>query len=294
MLKPNFLLFVATIFFLQSCHQGERGEKALKNYITSADTLAMSGTDLADLSSDERYVIRKADIRCRVPNVQEAVAGLEAFAVMAGGFVQESHTRNELVSKKLVEYGNDSVKTAQVYRPAADVLIRVPYFALDTLSDEVNRIAAFIDYRNMSRDDVTLAFIANMLKNEQAGDNKPTVSAGAEKVEGRQYTDAKHEQQVDRRIANLAMLDDSRFATLKLELYQPEQVAVFVTQNADKMVAAGFGEQISKSLGYGADILKGGLLMIVTLWPVWLVAVPVVLLYRKRVKRTKVLIVQNT
>lgn len=294
MQKPNFLLFAAIIVFFQSCHQGEVSNKALENYIASADTIAMSGADLVDLSSDERYVIRKGDIRCRVHNVQEAVAGLEAFAVMAGGFVQESHTRNEFVSKKSVEYGSDSVKTAQVYRPVADVLIRVPYFALDTLSDEVNRVAAFVDYRNMSRDDVTLDFIANMLKNKQAGGTQPAVPADGQKVEGRQYTDAKQEQQVDRRIANLAMLDDSRFATLKLELYQPEQVAVFITQNADKMVAAGFSEQISKSLGYGVDILKGLVLVIVTLWPAWLMAVPVVLLYRKRVKRAKPLNVQNT
>lgn len=288
MLKPKLFLIATTAIILQSCNGGETGRKAMENYLASADTIAMSEAGLANLASDERYVIRKADVRCRVADVQDAVAQLENFVAMAGGFVQESHTSNRIVRSKAAAYRNDSVKTAQVYQPTADMVIRVPFYALDTLADEINRIASFIDHRNMTREDVTLSFISNVLKNEQPGtaNTAPAKPATAREVTANQYADNKHERHVDRRIANLSMLEDSRYATLKLQLYQPEQVVLFITQDADKMVAAGFGEKIVKSLGYGMDIVKGLILILVTVWPLWILAAIVIIIFRKRLRKT--------
>ncbi len=292
MLKLKFLLVaIAMTVFMNACTEGESGRKAMENYLASADTIALSETDLANLASEDRYVIRKADIRCRVTDLEAAVAQLEGFIKMTDGFVQESHTTNSVISNKSVPYRDDSLKTAQVYRPTADMVIRIPVYALDTLSYEISRIASFVDYRNMTRQDVTLSFISNILKNEQPAAAKTTVSAAApaadNQVSARQYTDSKYQQQVDRRIANLSMLDDSRYATLNVQLYQPELVAVFITQDANKMVTAGFGEKIGNSLGYGLDILKGLTLILVTLWPIWIVGATVFVIYRKWVKRTK-------
>jgi len=292
MLKPRLLLVVvAATVFLNACTEGETGRKAMENYLAGADTITMSEADLANLASEERYVIRKADIRCRVADLEAAVAQLESFIKMADGFVQESHTTNSVISSKSVPYRDDSLKTVQVYRPTADMVIRIPVYALDTLSDEISRIASFIDHRNTTSEDVTLSFISNILKNEQPAAAKTTVpsAAPAEKKEvaARQYDDGKYEQQVDRRIANLSMLDDSRYATLNVQLYQPELVAVFITQDANKMVTAGFGEKIGNALGYGVDIVKGLILVLVTLWPLWISGAVVFAVYKKWLKRTK-------
>ena len=286
------LVIIALVISFQSCQNSpEAEEQALKSYVGSADTGVMTGSDFEDLTSDSRKVIRKADIRCRVKNVQEAVGKLEAFTTMAGGFVQESHTKNQVVSEKSTPYMGDSVKTAQVYNTTANLVIRIPYYALDTLATEITNVAAFIDHRDMTRDDVTLQFISNVLKNREAVKTAATAekqkATADKKTEVLQYKDDNASQQVDRRIANLSILDDSRYATLSLELYQPQQATVFVTQDVDKLIAPSYGEKIADAMAGSIEIIKGFTLIIITTWPVWIAAIAIIIYFKRSARKRK-------
>lgn len=287
-----FPVIIASVISFQSCQNNpELEEQALQSYIASADTGVMTGSDFEDLTSDSRKVIRKADIRCRVKNVQDAVSKLETFTTMAGGFVQESHTRNQVVSEKSTPYTGDSVKTAQVYNTTANIVIRIPCYALDTLATEITNVAAFIDHRDMTRDDVTLQFISNVLKNREAVKTVATAekqkAPADKKTEVLQYRDDNAGQQVDRRIANLSILDDSRYATLSLELYQPQQATVFVTQDVDKLIAPSYGEKITDALTGSIEIIKGFILIIITTWPVWIAAIAIIIYFKRLARKRK-------
>lgn len=297
--KISPLLF-ATVLFFSACHNNpDAEEKAMNEYIAGADSMATStSSDMADLTSDARKVIHKVDIRCRVDNVQQAVQELEAFTVFVDGLVQESRMQNDIVSEKSVVYKDDSVKTAQVYNTTAYMVIRVPVYALDTLSSKISAISAFTNHRNMVREDVTLQFLSNILKNRQAQENKQTAKKVASVKTDKptdmvQYQDNNANQQVDRRIANLSILDDSRYATLKLELYQPGQVAVMVTQNIDKQVTASFGEQLLLAVGKSVDMIKALLLWVVATWPLWVALAAIWMWYKRTAKRRKALLVQG-
>lgn len=297
--KISPLLF-ATVLFFSACQNNPAAEeKAMNEYLAGADSVATSTSpDMADLTSDARKVIHKADIRCRVDNVQQAVKELEAFTVLANGLVQESRTQNDIVNEKSVVYKDDSVKTAQVYNTTAYMVIRVPVYALDTLSSKITAISAFTNHRNMVREDVTLQFLSNILKNRQTEENKQAAKKVAatkteKPVDVVQYQDNNANQQVDRRIANLSILDDSRYATLRLELYQPGQVAVMVTQNIDKQVTTSFGEQLLQAIGKSVDMIKALLLWLIATWPLWLALAAILFWYKRTAKRRKALLIQS-
>lgn len=230
--------------------------------------------------------------------MQQAVKELEAFTVLANGLVQESRTQNDIVNEKSVVYKDDSVKTAQVYNTTAYMVIRVPVYALDTLSSKITAISAFTNHRNMVREDVTLQFLSNILKNRQTEENKQAAKKVAatkteKPVDVVQYQDNNANQQVDRRIANLSILDDSRYATLRLELYQPGQVAVMVTQNIDKQVTTSFGEQLLQAIGKSVDMIKALLLWLIATWPLWLALAAILFWYKRTAKRRKALLIQS-
>lgn len=284
---PLFLVVIAC--FSACANDPAAEERAMNEYLASADSVATSSSpDLADLTSDARKVIRKAYIRCRVDNVAHAVKELEQFAEDAGGFVQSSHTENDIISEKSVVYQSDSLKTAQLYRTTATMVIRVPYFALDTLSARIGGMASFIHHRDMNREDVTLQFLSNALKNRTFIHAKEVTSAKNKQpgTDGGVLAHDQASQQVDRRIANLAIVDDTRYATLSLEIYQPEQTVFMITQNAGKMVEPAFAEQLGAAVGKSIDMLKGLILGIVTIWPVWLILLVSISWY-KRVNRNR-------
>lgn len=285
MFYQKISLLLVIVLLMSACHANpEAEERAMNQYLASADSVVSSSSpDIADLTSDARKVIRKADIKCRVNDVQQAVAELEDFAVFAGGFVQHSHTENNIVSEKTGSYNGDSLKTAQVYRTTASMVIRVPVYALDTLAAHIVGLATFVHHRDMSREDVTLQFLSNTLKSREAKKLAVVPETGNGKKERETMVALSNQasQQVDRRIANLDMVDNSRYATLSLEVYQPEQVFISITRDADKLVTPGFWEQIVTALGKSAGAIKAIILAVITTWPVWIIALLILWWYKR-------------
>lgn len=290
MFRQKISLLLVVVLLLSACHASpEAEERAMNQYLASADSVVSSSSpDIADLASDMRKVIRKADIKCRVKDVQQAVTNLEDFTEFAGGFVQHSHTENNIVSEKTGSYKGDSLKTAQMYRTTASMVIRVPVYALDTLAEHIAGLAIFVHHRDMSREDVTLQFLSNTLKNREAKKVAERSAASADKKDGETIVALSNQanQQVDRRIANLDMVDNSRYATLSLEIYQPEQVLISITQDADKLIAPGFGEQLVTAFGKSTGVIKTIILAAITTWPVWIIVL-LILWWYNRVTRAK-------
>jgi hypothetical protein len=173
------------------------------------------------------------------------------------------------------------------------MVIRVPVYALDTLAEHIAGLATFVHHRDMSREDVTLKSLSNMLKNREAKKVAERSVASADKNDGETIVALSNQanQQVDRRIANLDMVDNSRYATLSLEIYQPEQVLISITQDADKLIAPDFGEQLVTALGKSADVIKAIILAAITTWPLWIIGL-LILWWYKRVIRAKTTISQ--
>lgn len=261
-----------------------------ESYIKSADSVIVSN-DLSDINSPSRKIIHTADIRCRVNDVYQSVDTLERMVNELGGLIAESHMENNTTSTRSVRYTADSQKLVTGYTTVAHLTLRIPNFFLDTVIRKVPSLATFIDTRTMQRQDVTLKYLANAMKNEAAGIAPPTVAdkktGGIKENTATSSTKAlKNDTVINHRIENLQMLDDVNYATLKVDLYQPEKVDVQIVADADNAASVPFGSRILLALGDGWQLLKGLLVIFITAWPVWLLLLAVwygiVLMRRKK------------
>lgn len=91
----------------------------------------------------DRYVIRNADLRLVVKDVEAASAEVEKVATEAGGYVAQSNTRRE-----------DS-------RVLADISIQVPAESFDRVVEQLRRLAVTVDYAKTSTQDVTEEYVDN-------------------------------------------------------------------------------------------------------------------------------------
>lgn len=80
----------------------------------------------------------------------------------------------------------------------------------------------------------------------------------------------------------MAMLEQMRYATVTLELYQSERVDTQILADTDAWLTPGFGQRAAQSLSTGWQLLQGLFVAALSVWPLWLVLAAVWIVLRRR------------
>ena len=293
------LLLIAT----QSCNMDNRNHHGAEySESVSADTTtvaapseaaAIASNEVPGLASNERKIIKKADIRCRVNDVFTATSSLEKLVTGFDGIVSDSRMENQASEIKRLPYKVDSLKQIRSVTTTSRMTLRVPVAQLDTLLSAIAVQAMFIDTRSLQLSDVTLQYLSNELRSRASTENNTAQKASTlsrktnDAMIAGQYADERDKQQIDRKIENLNLREQATFATLTVDLYQPERMDQLIIADIDKLLKPTFGQQLKGALGNGFAALKVLCIALVNVWPLWLVATLV--LYLVRVRKLKLI-----
>lgn len=275
------LYLVAPVMLAAACSSAPSGlSKEEESFVATADSTGLSN-DITALNSPSRKRVRTADVRCRVSNVFNSLSVLEHTVTGVNGMIAESTMHNDVAMTQDVPYSADSLKRIQLYTPTANLTLRVPAASLDSVVHTLTAMATFIDYRTLKDEDKTLLYLSNSLKNDapQAAALKP--AAKGTTLDVATYRDQRQDAATDRRIANLAILDDVHYATFSVQLFQPQQADIQVIVNPEKATRAGFGTRILTALATGAETLSNLFVFLLTCWPFIIVIIAGWFGYRK-------------
>lgn len=251
--------------------------------LASADSLSFN-SDISDLRSASRKIIRTADFRCRVNDVFTAATSLENTVKAVGGIVEESRMNNENNYTSSHYHTADSLKQVHTYTTTSYLTLRVPVASLDSVVKTIPELSTFIEHRTLAQNDVTLKYLTNSLKNEPSGRTTKAMDVAKkseEVIAADQYLTEKHDQTVDRRIANLELLDEANYATIKVEFFQPERINTQVVINPDYYSKPSYGTQLMLALNNGWQILRSIFIVLISIWPLLMAALGGLVLYRK-------------
>lgn len=280
-MRPSaYLLVIIPALTLVACSSG-----GMRDAAEAADSTTFSN-DITALNSPSRKRIRTADVRCRVNNVFKATSALEHAVIAMNGVIVESTLQNDFGVGNDVPYSADSLKRIQLYTPTANLTLRVPAASLDSVVYTLTSMASFIDTRTLKSQDKTLDYLSNALKNDdEATDSapKPKITPGKKynQLDVVAYEDNKKETMIDRKIVNMAILDDVNYATFTVQLFQPQMADVQVVVNPDRVIHAGFGTEFLNALRNGMDIFKNVFLFFLQLWPFILIGIAAWFGYKK-------------
>ncbi|MBS0028964.1 DUF4349 domain-containing protein [Chitinophaga sp. 22321] len=293
-MRPSLYYLMVPILGICACSSNNA---SMKEYAATADSTSFANDISGDLNSASRKRVKSADMRCRVPSVFTATSKLEHLVTGVGGIVVESTLQNESVRQFDLPYTSDSVKTIQLYTPTANLTLRVPVAYLDSVDQSLTGMSELIEHRVIKDQDMTLKYLANALKNEH--DEQKAVKAekaAAEKVvpakngttlDVVQYKDDKEETVIDRRLNNLALLDDVAYSTVTVQLFQPQVADIKIILNPARLSRAGFGTELVTALRSGAEVLRNIFLFFVQIWPFLLAFVLGWIGYRKLILRSR-------
>lgn len=274
---------------LIACGQAGTAENeaasANASYEHAADSTQFSN-DIAAINSPSRKRVRTAAITCRVDNVITAVTTLEHAVNNVHGIISESVITNEEGRTEELPYSRDSLKRVKLYTPSASLTLRVPVAGLDSVVNILTKMAVFIENRTLKEEDKTLRYLSNALKNKAQEASATAVPAKkGTPLDVVEYKDARTETEIDRKVANLEILDEVNYATFTVQLFQPQQADIQVVVNPDRITRPGFGTEVGDSLYNGVDFFRNFILVLLHLWPFLLIAAAVWMGYRKWVRK---------
>lgn len=242
--------------------------------------LKSSAATVTRLDSTHMFV-RTADVRCRVDEVADATYQVENTVRNLGGYVNDTRLSTTQNWQHEVRTDPDSVKRSSSYHVSNNLIIGIPAKNLDSLLSALAPLVKYMDYRNVNVSDITLDQLAKQLEQKRLAkynamlQNK-IVDQNAKPDKIMNAADAmlvKQEQSDKAYLESLRLNDKVEFATLNLQLYQPEVIttSTIFLEEPQAPYTASIGARLLNSLEAGWTGFSYLLSGIVLLWPLWLI-----------------------
>lgn len=272
-----------------------RNEIDFKSNLDSIGAVLVSNAASMNALDSTHLFIRTADVRCRVDEVAGSTYTVEKVVKGLGGYVSNTQLASNQTWQYQTQVSDDSLKQTSKFIVSNNVTIRVPAKNLDSLLKALVPLVDYMDYRNVTVNDITLEQIAIQL--QQTRLSKYNAMLQEKVVDQTSKPDklmdaadamlAKQEQKDLAYIESLRLNDQVAFATVNLQLYQPETTSIVMIYNERPQppYEIGIGERLGDSVYAGwkgfSYILSG----IVILWPLWLIAGLVFYFVRRQMKK---------
>lgn len=254
-----------------------------------SSTTANSKDIIENINAAQRKIIKNADLKCRVKDVFTATSQIENLVKAIDGQVSNSSMQNQQTTIRMVAYKTDSLKRMQVYTTTAHITLRIPVNNLDSVLKVIPQVSEFIDSRNLSLDDVTYQYLTNKLKNDAESNLTAEALRHSKKardvIEVSNYANEHSERNIDRKIENMAISEQVKFATLNVDFYQPERIDVLVVADTDYLTSPSFFQRTKMAVVDGGVILQSIFLLLLRIWPLILIVFICTLIYKNIIYR---------
>lgn len=281
------LTFALSAMLLSGCQQSAKHDHS-ESSVTAGEK--STSEDLADhqemapIHDPKRKMMKKADMEVRVKNVNQTTVLLERAAMAMNGLVMESQLSNISTYSRSLPYHSDSLKQSNAYITKSYLVVKIPASDLDSFLSLTAHHAEFIDSRNLHLEDATLDYLSNQLRsgtytNEKAmGKSKSTDDV----LQVHRYGQEAKDKIIDRKVNNLYINDQVKYATISISLYQPEQIEYMIVPDIEQQMQPAFGSQLIHALSSGWDFFKAILIGLTHLWPFGILVMAILLIWKCR------------
>lgn len=235
--------------------------------------------------------IRTADIKFRVKNVVEATYSIEDITRHFDGFVTYTRLGSTIDNTTLVPISADSSLESTYFTVRNEMTLRVPNTQLDTTLKSIAKLVDFMDYRIIHANDISLELLSQELTQKRISRNEKRLMNAIDE-QGRKLNETvgaeenllnKQEQSDRAKIAKLSLMDQVKYSTVKLEIYQRQEVTLEKVSH-DKNIneyKPGLGSRIGESFKKGWVVVESFIVAMTEIWWLLILTVAGIILLRK-------------
>lgn len=257
-----YCVFAMTAF---GCNNASKmGESAdILNKIENGDTVM------------ESKIIKTADMKFRVKDVQSTKEKISAILKTEGGAIGEVSIISNIQNTEKVKYSSDSLLELTAYRTEGLMVARVPSEKLDDFTNQVARMAVFVDHQSLKFDDQSLSYLTSELKSinreeavaqlEKKANKKKEVIASKDVSKSLALKD----EYVDQKVKNMSINSRVQYSDVTLNFYQDHTVKQIVVGNDNLSdYRPPFFQRVVINLQGGWFIFKEFILMLLNIWSI--------------------------
>ncbi len=263
-MKRN-IIAVGIVAILFGCNQQKADYAGLEKE-------AFTDTLLSDTTAGK--IIKTADMRFRVQDVQKTKEQLSTAIKQEGGTLTEFNIQSSLQQSEKVRYSPDSLKEITSYRKEAYLVAKIPSEKLDDFTNAVAKMAVFVDEQSLKMDDQRIHYLSNKLKAQ----NRIEAVNRINKVASKKSTNVESsllikDDYIDKTMQNLDIDNRVKYSTITLNFYQPNTISTWVVGN-DRLYdyRPGFFKQLWLNFLSGWTLFKEIILGLANLWTLLVLA----------------------
>ena len=202
--------------------------------------------------------VKSGEMRLQVNNVVEATVRMEQLVKRAGGIVEQSEIRQAAGRQDDTRYSSDSLRRVTWYAPEATLRLRVPVVTMDSVVQAITGMAAFVEFRSLSDNDMSLQHLHNKLLNGLTREPGRAIAHTRpnKELDVRQYEDEAKRGTINRTIENLGIDQLASFSTLIVQLRQPDLAMISIVPDPERFAKSYFLADASQALGNGLFELR--------------------------------------
>ena len=201
--------------------------------VAAADSVAVAPGGAADTGQGKPKLVKTADMRFKVKDVQHTGEEISDLTVAFHGMVMH-HANSSTIEKSTdVVSSADSVMRFSSYYTDADMTVKIPSDKMEDFMNRVSHMAVFVNTRNMDIQDKTLDYLASQLKVTGRSQFIAQHKTGKIKIKNIDDVLALNDDQIDKQIDNRRIEDAVKYSTIGLNFYQSNTVAKELIVNDD-------------------------------------------------------------
>lgn len=240
--------------------------------IANSDNSETKPKDSAKLNSEDLKIIKSANARYKVKNVKIATYKIKEIAKGLNAYISD------------MRFENDS------YRKENRFTIKIPQIYFDTMMDSVNKLVEFVDYENVSSEDVTEKYVdlQTRLKTKlEVKERYETIlRASAKTVEDILAAEDRIriiQEEIEAAQGKLKYLTNKvAYSTIQIDLY--ETVAYIEEPIAYHKT---FWSKSKNGFSFGLDLIESVFVGLIYLWPLVILGIIIFMFVRKRRENKK-------
>ena len=275
-MKGYLIIALYITLVLLSCNQNSKESADYRAMSDSTASVISSSAAVETGKDSTRKFIRTADLKFKVKSVIQSTYDIENITKQQEGFVIYTNLASNTDNIATTAISADSSLETTYYTVTNSIVLRVPNIKLDTTLKEIAQHIDYLDYRIIKAQDVALQILSNNLsgnRNNKSGARLVNAIENRgkklnETMSAEETLLNKNEQSDYARISNLSLIDQIKFSTINLNIYQRQAIKREVVSNYKNIEAyePGFGSKFLEAMKYGWKVLEAVIIFLTKLW----------------------------
>jgi hypothetical protein len=228
MKASNLMALLCIAVAIASCKQRSAGYNALNNQ--SSDTALVASDSTAP---KQPKLIKTADIRFKVKNVQQTGENISALTTKYNGMVVHHDMTSAAEQTNDVRISDDSIMRISSFNTNSDMTVKIPAEKLEDFLNTVSRMGIYVNERKMDIADKSLDYLSAQLKLNSRKELLAQQKTGKVVFKDPGAVLDLKDGLVDQQISNKMIDDEVKYSVVSLSFYQSNTISKEIIANDD-------------------------------------------------------------